>query len=103
MSLKQQMQTDLKVFFNLEEFAELKNIDGTLRPVVVDNDRLQYRSKVEYDGVLVGDVLFYVGGTEFPRQPMPGDRMRYEGVACTVFDVRPDGGVLEVILRKNTG
>lgn len=103
MGLKEVMAADLNVFFNPDEFAEPHAIDGTQRLVIIDNDRLRYRSKVEYDGVLTGDILFYIQEAGFNPLPRPGDRMKFDGMPCTVFDVRPDEGMLEIILQKNMG
>lgn len=103
MKAKDYFAQDMSAFFCADEFAEIHSVDGIQRPVIVDNDRLRYRSKVEYDGVLTGDVLFYIQETVFERLPRPGDRMKFDGVPCTVFDVREDVGMLEIILQKNVG
>lgn len=103
MSFKTMAAADLEILFNPDEFAEPHTIDGMQRLVVVDNDRLRYRSKVEYDGVVAGDILFYVSAAGILPQPRPGDRMKFDGVPCTVFDVREDTGMLEIILQRNVG
>ena len=41
MTFKEQIQQDLDtVFLNLDEFAELRRVEGKQIPVVVDNDQL---------------------------------------------------------------
>ena len=40
-SFKEQLEKDFKdTFFNLNEFAEIHNVDGAEIPVVVDNETL---------------------------------------------------------------
>lgn len=103
MKAKDWFAQDMGAFFCPDEFAEPHTIDGMQLLVVVDNDRLRYRSKVEYDGVVAGDILFYVSAAGLVPQPRPGDRMKFDGVPCTVFDVREDTGMLEIILQRNVG
>lgn len=103
MKAKDYFTQDMAAFFCADEFADSHTIDGTLRSVIIDNDRLRYRSKVEYDGVLTGDILFYAQASIFEQQLRSGDRMKFDGDPCTVFDVRDDVGMLEIILQRNVG
>lgn len=95
------LQQDLGTFFNLDEFAEPHNIDGRILNIIVDNDRLMHRSKVEYEGVIVGDILYFAKAEDFPRKPKPDDIQTFDNVPCQVYDVREDMGMLEIILKRN--
>ncbi|TZE81997.1 hypothetical protein [Calorimonas adulescens] len=103
MSFKDTVQSDLNVFFNLDEFAETRTIDGRALNVIVDNDRLQQRSQKEYDGISVGEILFYVKASEFGERPEQGTPMIFDGRQMYVFDCREDDGVYEIILQQNRG
>ncbi|WP_422447808.1 hypothetical protein [Thermoanaerobacterium sp. DL9XJH110] len=103
MSFKDIIQSDLNVFFNLDEFAETHTIDGRPLNVIVDNDRLQQRSKKEYDGISVGEILFYVKASDFGERPEQGTPMVFDGRQMYVFDCREDDGVYEIILQQNRG
>ncbi|HHW03408.1 MAG TPA: hypothetical protein GXX35_11490 [Thermoanaerobacterales bacterium] len=101
MGLKDIIQMDLDVFFNLDEFAESHIIDGRPLNVIVDNDRLQQRSQKEYDGIYVGDLLYFVAAKDYGSAPKPGSVQVFDGRSYTVFDVRQDMGVYEIILKLN--
>lgn len=102
MSFKETVKSDIaNVFFNLNEFAELHTINGRQLPVIVDNDRLQQRSKKEYDGLYVGDLLYFVSANDFGPPPKPDSIQLFDGKPYIVFDVRQDVGMYEIILKLN--
>jgi hypothetical protein len=102
MSFKDIIQSDLNnVFFNISEFAEPHTIDGRALNVIVDNDRLQQRSQKEYDGIYVGDLLYFVKAKDYGPAPKPDSVQIFDGRSYTVFDVRQDVGVYEIILKLN--
>lgn len=104
MSLKDQLLSDLDaVFFNLDEFAEIHNIDNRQISIIVDNDKLQERSKKEYDGISTGEILYYVKASEFGKRPEPGTPQIFDGRQMYIFDSREDMGVYEIILTQNRG
>jgi hypothetical protein len=91
--------SDLNTFINIEEFAEKHNIGGRVLEVVVDDDRLQDRSKREYDGIYVGDILYMVKASDYGKIPKPNEAQMFDGKHCTVFDTRVYNGIYEVILK----
>jgi len=98
---KDYIKNDIQTFINLNEFAEIHNINGQNLSVLIDNDRLERRSKVEYEGIIVGDILYFASESSFIKQPKPGEMQRFDGIPCDVFDVRKDTGIYEIILKKN--
>jgi hypothetical protein len=105
MSLKDIIQNDIStIFFNTEEFAEPHNIDGRVLNIIVDNDMLMHRSKKEYDGITVGEILFYAKADDFNNvPPRPGTPMIFDNRQMYVFNVRENHGVYEIILNQNMG
>lgn len=103
MSFKDIIKSDLNVFFDLDEFVEPHTIDGRALNIIVDNDRLQQRSKKEYDGISVGEILFYVKASDFGERPEQGTPVVFDGRQMYVFDCREDDGVYEIILQQNRG
>ncbi len=91
------------VFMNPDEFAEPHTVDGVSMVVTVDNDRLKERSKKEYDGLSVGELLFFAPAAAFTKRPVQDRPMNFDGRAMIVFDVREDLGMLEIILNQNRG
>lgn len=98
-------QEDLGIMLNLEEFAEECNIDGKVLSAVVDNDRLQERTKKEYEGIYVGDILYYVKVLDWKerglKEPKPDSIQQFNKKRYIVFDIREDVGMYEIILKYN--
>lgn len=104
MDFKTLINEDLKnVFFNSLELAEEHKINGIAVEVIIDNDRLKERSQKEYDGLYIGELLFFVPVEKVPiklKQNMP---LVFDGKQTYVFSLREDMGMYEVILNQNTG
>lgn len=104
MNFKEQINQDLNnVFFNSNEFAEQHTINGIQVEVIVDNDRLKERSKKEYDGLYIGELLFFIQVEKAPiklKQDMP---LVFDGKQTYIFSLREDMGMYEVILNRNSG
>jgi len=103
MGLKNQIQSDLDIFFNQDEFSEPHEINGRALNIIVDNDRLMQRSKKEFEGISVGELLFYAKKSDFGERPEVGAPMIFDGRQMYVFDCREDAGVYEIILQQNRG
>lgn len=99
MNFKETVIQDIDVFFN--DFAEPHKINGNSVDIVVDNDRLQHRSKKEYDGIVVGDTLIFIKKTDLSFVPKPDQAINYDGIPSLCFDVREDMGMYEIILKMN--
>lgn len=103
-AFKDLLQDDINnVFLNQNEFAEMHTVDGRQLLVVVDNDRLMQRSKKEFDGVSVGEILYYVQIKDLLERPEQGSLQVFDGRPMYVFDCREDGGIYEIILQQNRG
>lgn len=103
MTLNDLISQDLGVFFHLDEFARPHVIDGRTLNIVVDNDRLMQRSKKEYDGISVGEILYYVSKEDYGERPEQGTPQIFDGKPMQVFDCREDEGIYEIILHQNRG
>ncbi len=104
MNFKDMIQSDLDfVFFNSEEFAESHNINGKVVSCIVDNDRLIERSKKEFDGIYVGELLIFVRKEEIKGKLSQGMPLIYDNRQMNIFSVREDEGMYEIILNANAG
>ncbi|MDA3732383.1 hypothetical protein PBV87_12880 [Niameybacter massiliensis] len=102
MGFKEQINKDLdQTFFNIDEFAEEHIINGQKISIVVDNDRLEERSKKEYDGLYVGELLFFVPKSRLSAKLKQDGPVIFDGKQMYVFSLREDNGVYEVILNQN--
>lgn len=99
-ALSKQVIEDLVIFF--EDFSEEMFINGNFIDIVMDQDRLKERSKKEFDGIYVGDLLYFAKVKEFIREPKIGDMQIINKKKYTIFDVRKDLGLYEIILKVAT-
>ncbi|KNF08551.1 hypothetical protein CLPU_6c00370 [Gottschalkia purinilytica] len=103
MNFKEQLSKDINdVFFNLNEFSEIHTIGRSQVEIIVDSDKLQDRSKKEYDGIHVGDILYFIKEEDLIKTPKPGDVQLFDNRPCVVFDIRKDKGLYEIILKLNS-
>ena len=100
-NFKDLLQQDLNTFFNPDEFGEMHNIDGKEVNVIVDNDKLQERSKKEFDGLSVGELLYYVKVSDLIKKPIQDAPQLFDKKPYLIFNVREDNGVYEIILQQN--
>jgi len=103
MSLKDQIQADLDIFFNTDEFGEVHKINGRELTIIVDNERLMERTKKEFDGVSIGELLYFVKASEYGEKPVIGEAQRFDKRQMYVVDVKESDGVYEIILTQNLG
>lgn len=107
---KEYVQHDIKsTFINLTEFADKVRINGVSVNVVEDKDQLLYRIKKNYDGLVVGDILFFIALEEYKKIPKVSDTpsvnqaINYNGKPCTITDVHSQDGIFEITLQKVGG
>lgn len=101
MAFKDRILLDRDVFVNQDEFAAQHTINGIPVPVVLDNDHLQHRTQVEFDGLVIGDLLFFVRTEDMPFEPKTDQAITFDGIPCQISDRREDNGLYEIILKKN--
>jgi len=111
MDFKTLLEEDQAAFFNVNEFAEQALLEKKNVTIIVDNEKLQERSKVEYEGIAVGDLLFSIQGSELKKYGLflkwndqitlkrEGESGR--GQRGAIFDIRKDSGTFEIILKFN--
>lgn len=91
MGFKDQLNKDLSVFVNSEEFAESISIDGEQTDVVIDSDMLrEYNLKNGGEGLAKGEVLFFVPVSSLKEEPFIGKRMRLNNKIYEIIDVKKD-------------
>ena len=110
MDFKEYIQHDIEsTFVNDTEFARPVTINGKTVMVIEDKDQLLYRIKKNYDGLVVGDILFSISESEYakiPRLsaiPTAHEAVNYNGRPCTIVDVTSQEGMYEITLEKVGG
>ncbi len=100
-NFKDYLQSDHQVFFNPDEFGEISQINGRNLTVVEDEDRLAERTKKEFDGISIGELLYFVKAVEYGEKPEIGEAQRYGKRQMYVTDVKESSGIYEIILSQN--
>lgn len=101
MEFKEQLLNDLGTFFNTTEFGEDHIINKRKLSIIIDNDVLKKRTKKEYEGIYVGDLLYFVKANDYGNPPKVDDIQILDGKPYIVFDVNIQNGIYEVILKFN--
>lgn len=104
MNFKEQIQKDLDVFINLDEFGEKKiltlNRSKKVFEIVVDDYSLKKRTQKQYDGIIEGDLLYFIKQSDLGNTIIKsGDLQFINGVPYIVIYVKLDMGLYEVLLQ----
>lgn len=100
------LEDDIKnTFFNLEEFAEVHNIDGKTYNIIIDeyelNEREKGRERDMTAGVYKRQLLIYVSKAEFGKLPRIGRLIQLDDAGYIIKDATEEGGVFVLTLEKN--
>lgn len=92
-----------KVFFNLEEFAEIHLIDNRPMPIVIDNAKLSKMqdSGVVADGIFEGEVMIHVKKKEFVNCPRIGSPMKIDNQKYIIYDIKDLEDTYRIVLGAN--
>lgn len=108
MSFRDQIECDLSTFINLDEFAEVHNVDGKDMPIIIDNDlleekRLKYGGQDFFkgEGLFRGEVLFHVAKQEFDKKPVVDKIMRLDNNIYKIIEVTETEGMYTITLERN--
>ena len=107
---KEYIKNDINgVFVNGTEFSETVIINGVSVVVNIDNDRLSQKIIKEYDGVVIGDILFFISAEEFKKIPLmkkapkANDALTFNGKPCVIITVSETMGMYEIALQYAGG
>lgn len=99
MGFKDHLATDLNVFLNADELADMHDIDGQQINCVLDSDETN-KQKVQ-DGVYEDVVMLFVSSSALPDRPIPMQHMRIDGNLYLVQKCVVNMGMLEITLEAN--
>jgi hypothetical protein len=101
MGFKDEIQKDMGVLFNPDEFADTVNIDDQDITIIIDDDRLQKRASTDYGGISTGMILYFVPVASLGKRPSIGSTQEFNGRLMYVDDVKEHAGVYEIIITQN--
>ena len=102
---KELIQNDINnIFLNLEEFAEVHNIDNKEMTIIIDtNERLEREKRLvsnlgDADGLFREEILIYVSSKYFKSKPKIGRLMILDDKPYRVLDVIDETGIYSITL-----
>lgn len=108
MDFKEIMKDDLAgIFFDLEEFAERRTINGKEMCVIFDENELLERKKEgragsHFDGAYLATAMLYVKAEEYGPRPKVGSVLAIDGKnVYRVAEAVDEGGVYSIALEAN--
>lgn len=106
MSFKEQLASDIDVFLNLDEFAEIHNLNGTECPVVATDDSTRAHTKAAggprlMDGLHGDSVRLQVRTADLPAIPVQGNNFKYDGKLYKVVSCTNNMGMLNISLMAH--
>ena len=105
MGFKDMVAEDIKnIFLNLEEFGELHMIDGYEMLAIIDENELTERDnkvKTMAEGLHRKQLLIYVAGEDFGKEPLIGRLLELDGEYYTVTDVSNESGIYAISMEAN--
>lgn len=104
-TFKEWMERDISaVFVDVEEHGDMATINGVEVPVVWDGDTLNYRIRANYQGLVLGDALFYISAHDWekvPRvshPPRTDEAIQINGRNATLTVVQENAGLYDITI-----
>ena len=102
LNFKQQMDKDLEIFMNPDEFGENHIINGKTKLIVMANDELLDNAKNTIEGIITGDFLYYIKKEESEDlELIPESYQNFDGYSCLVVSCVDVNGLYKVVLQMN--
>jgi hypothetical protein len=104
MGFKEQLEKDLKnVFFNINEFAEMHNVEGEDVLVVIDKDLFKEKYKeIETEDIIILGITLFIQKEHLRGEPKVNREMTVDGKTYTIRDSSLKNNMYEIDLQKYT-
>ena len=103
-NFKDQMAADMAVIFNLDEFAQMHDINGQQVNCIVDIDSFKVRpggEQQQYDGIFYAVKKLFVKVADLPKRPRQGKKFSLDDEPYVVIDCAEQDGVFEITIGLN--
>lgn len=102
MTFKEQMQQDVAIFINADEFAEPHNLNGTICDVVLEGlttkEQLT-KAAVNFEGINGKTLILHCKTSDLPEVPKKGIIFELDGETYRVQDGVDDMGLATITLE----
>lgn len=105
MSLCNQINDDLSIFFDLDEMGSLHTLQGKQIVLIVDNDLAQAHALKAPDSLYDGDMIVFVRKIDLPKSSRiePDMRLVLDSRPYCVLSVLDLDGILQITLTSKAG
>ena len=103
MPFKNQIQDDLSVFLNQDEFGTTLTIEDELVVVVPDDEKMIERQLGKQLELHNEELLFYVEKSKLSFYPRPDNVVRFDNVVWKVSQVQEDEGLFTITAERVSG
>ena len=104
MTFKEQMEKDVSIFVNADEFADMHVFDGKKITAVVEGlttkEQLS-KTPVTFDGIDGETIILHCAATELEEVPKRGISVELDGEIYTVRESVNDFGVATITLGRD--
>ncbi len=101
MGFKEQIQNDLEIFFNSDEFAGTHRIEGKELEVIIEENTLNPLKQGEILGLIEADMLIIGKEADFSKKMEPGYLLNVDGKEMIIIKSAKNMGVIEIALSQN--
>lgn len=104
MGFREQLEEDMGVFFNLEEFADIHTVNGAEVSAVIDNEALAglYISRdTRTESLFTDSIMVYIQESSLDFEPVPEQCIDFDGHIYIISDVKLDGGIYAIVMEVN--
>lgn len=110
MTFKEILQKDIKnVFLNLNEFAEIHDLNGFKVAAVIDDDfldeitlKISGEQQSKAPGLFGGTIAIYVAKSDFGKLK-PGRALEVDGKLHKVISTSEEDGMLKIVATRTGG
>lgn len=99
MSVREQSESDLGLFFNVDEFGEVHRVEDREVTVVLDEEVLKEQNPAFDLGQV--DLVLYARVADLPPRKGPGSSLMIDGCEYLVVEWRESVGLATVQLAQN--
>ena len=105
MGFREDVLSDIDdVFFDPDEFAEMRDVNGTQMLCLVSRTGSKARSNDKsenFDGIYRGEVVLFIKAADLAKRPVRGQPLRIDGRLLMVEACVESAGILEIRLEAN--
>lgn len=106
-SFKEQLEADLDIFINADEFAETHNINGqdvicVLEGLTTKEQITKANNTPAFDGISGVTRILHIKATDLSERVVHGNAIEVDGEIYRVGDVVEDMGLLTVTLEADS-